>query len=128
MLEKYNIKDAIYNVAAAWDAVPNANLVNTRNKLWPSRSLINEQNNESQISLHINKIHRLFSQADVQVTEEGVSSWINIDSNVCGFDLMSNDEIIRSILTTNFLLRKSCTNTKKIVINSKKQITMKDFL
>lgn len=96
--KSYNIRQAITNVAAAWDSVTQSNLANAWNKLWPSESMNDEQNNDSQPNSQVNDIRNLFSQANTPVTEEDVSSWISIDSDDYGFGLLTDDEIVQSVL------------------------------
>lgn len=104
--KSYNIKDAITNVAVAWDSVTQTNLAHAWNKLWPPMSSNGEENvesqprnDESQPRIHeSNEIRNLLSEANEQLTEEEVSSWLNIDSEDCGFDILSDDEIVESIL------------------------------
>lgn len=90
----YTIKDAIFNVASAWNDLKVTNLKNGWNKLWPET----EESEECEL-VTVDDIVQLCNnlQTSENLTTEDVTEWLECDKLNGGFEILNDDEIISSM-------------------------------
>lgn len=96
--KKYTIKDAVYNIAQAWNDLPSQTLQRAWNKLWPQE---NEDNTDTETHNTDNEeILQLFDAlpGGENIEIDDVTAWMDLDKQDAGFQLLSDDDIIQQVL------------------------------
>lgn len=93
--KKINLKDCCYMLVGAWKCVQNCTLERSWNKLL--KQVEDTQNVEPNVEIAeiqecISQVH-VFSDCD----EENISEWLLMDTNDPGYQILSDDEIVRNL-------------------------------
>ncbi|KAL4126596.1 hypothetical protein QTP88_010808 [Uroleucon formosanum] len=93
--KKINLKDCCYMLVGAWKCVQNCTLERSWNKLL--KQVEDTQNVEPNVEIAeiqecISQVH-VFSDCD----EENISEWLLMDTNDPGYQILSDDKIVRNL-------------------------------
>lgn len=91
--KKYNLKDAVDNVADSWAEMQPESLSRAWNKLWPQTSEIAEDEGENLTSTISELTSTVFSAENDETIE-----WLNCDSEDAGYQLLTDDQIVKEFL------------------------------
>ncbi|KAL4084322.1 hypothetical protein QTP88_028146 [Uroleucon formosanum] len=93
--KKNNLKDCCYMLVKAWKCVQNCTLERSWNKLL--KQVEDTQNVE--LNVKIAEIQECISQVHVfeNCDEENINEWLLMDTNDPGYQILSDDEIVRSL-------------------------------
>ncbi|XP_064411327.1 jerky protein homolog [Latimeria chalumnae] len=106
----YNIKDAIFNVACAWNSVKSETLRRAWRKLWPIIMFAEGSSDEEEVE-GINVRHRKNTIAQIlemvkdtpsthpinKINESELENWVEVDKEVEVTHIVSDAEIIESV-------------------------------
>ncbi|UYV67098.1 hypothetical protein LAZ67_4003879 [Cordylochernes scorpioides] len=108
-LKKYDIKKAIFNFGNSWDELKSSTIRNG----W--KILLEHKNNSDletagdalQLSedesyedeQEIRRLEQLFQRARIELNQESINEWIDIDLDDPGHNVLSNDDIVEAVLS-----------------------------
>ena len=96
-VEQINMKD-VYMTAAAWEDIPSLTLTKSRNKLLRTESTAEVSVDSGDGS---DEVLQLAQQLDSNLETEDVNIWINVDSGGKGYQLLSDEDIVKQVTQTN---------------------------
>ena len=98
-IKKYNIKDAIYNMAEAWNDMKATTLSNAWNKLLVKKDDDPEMFDfEGFEGFEAVDFARLLRDAGEKATEEDIREWIEDNDEVGGHEVLTEEEIVASVV------------------------------
>ncbi|UYV80580.1 hypothetical protein LAZ67_19000797 [Cordylochernes scorpioides] len=116
-LKKYDIKKAIFNFGNSWDELKSSTIRN----VW--KILLEHKNNSDletagdalQLSedesdedeQEIRRLEQLFQRARIEVNQESINEWIDIDLDDPGHNVLSNDDIVEAVLSEKMKISSS---------------------
>ena len=98
--KKIKIKDVVYMVAAAWDAVPALTLAKSWCKLMQMGDCTTASSSTDHVEDRISDqshCEMLLHQLDSNLQDEDISNWVNGDADDQGNQLLYDEEIIQQV-------------------------------
>ena len=94
-VKQINIKDVVYMTATAWEDIPSLTLMKSWNKLLRTAEVSVDSGDG------IDEVLQLAQQLDSNLETEDVNTWINVDSGAKGYELLSDEDIVKQVTQTN---------------------------
>ena len=94
-VKQINMKDVVYMTAAAWEDIPSLTLTKSWNKLLRTAEVPVDSGDGS------DEVLQLAQQLDSNLETEDVNTWINVDSGDKGYELLSDEDIVKQVTQTN---------------------------
>ncbi|UYV66517.1 TIGD7 [Cordylochernes scorpioides] len=107
-LKKYDIKKAIFNFGNSWDELKSSTIRNGWKILLEHKNnsdletagdalqLSEDESDEDE--QEIRRLEQLFQSARIEVNQESINEWIDIDLDDPGRNVLSNDDIVEAVL------------------------------
>ena len=89
------MKDLVYMTAAAWDDVSSLTVQKFWNKLLSSAKVAHPSSIES--AENDDEVVELAQQLDSNLETEDVNGWMAVDNNDMGYQLLSDEDIIKEV-------------------------------
>ena len=97
-VKQISMKDVVYMTAAAWEDIPSLTLTKSWNKLLRTESTAEVSVDSGDGS---DEVLQLAQQLDSNLETEDVNTWINVDSGDKGYQLLSDEDIVKQVTQTN---------------------------
>lgn len=94
-VKQINMKDVVYMTAAAWEDIPSLTLTKSWNKLLRTAEVPVDSGDGS------DEVLQLAQQLDSNLETEDVNTWINVDSGDKGYELLTDEDIVKQVTQTN---------------------------
>ena len=94
-VKQINMKDVVYMTATAWEDIPSLTLTKSWNKLLRTAEVSVDSGDG------IDEVLQLAQQLDSNLETEDVNTWINVDSGAKGYELLSDEDIVKQVTQTN---------------------------
>ena len=95
------MKDVVYMAATAWEDIPSSTLAKSWNKLLRTGSTAEKSMSTTESEKDSDEVLKLAQQLDSSLQHEDVNAWVNVDSNDQGYQLLSDEDIIKQVTQTN---------------------------
>ena len=99
-VKQINMKDVVYMTAAAWQDIPSLTLTKSWNKLLRTAEVSVDSGDGS------DEVLQLAQQLDSNLETEDVNTWINVDSGDKGYELLSDEDIVKQVTQTKLMIKK----------------------
>ncbi|UYV83644.1 K02A2.6-like [Cordylochernes scorpioides] len=116
-LKKYDIKKAIFNFGNSWDELKSSTIRNGWKILLEHKNnsdletagdalqLSEDESDEDE--QEIRRLEQLFQRARIEVNQESINEWIDIDLDDPGHNVLSNDDIVEAVLSEKMEISSS---------------------
>ncbi|UYV61928.1 hypothetical protein LAZ67_1007092 [Cordylochernes scorpioides] len=116
-LKKYDIKKAIFNFGNSWDELKSFTIRNGWKILLEHKNnsdletagdalqLSEDESDEDE--QEIRRLEQLFQRARIEVNQESINEWIDIDLDDPGHNVLSNDDIVEAVLSEKMEISSS---------------------
>ncbi|UYV64966.1 hypothetical protein LAZ67_3002583 [Cordylochernes scorpioides] len=106
-LKKYDIKKAIFNFGNSWDEIKSSTIRNGWKILLEHKNISDLETAGDALQLsedesdedeqEIRWLEQLFQRARIEVNQESINEWIDIDLDDPGHNVLSNDDIVEAV-------------------------------
>ena len=100
-VKKIDMKDVVYMAAAAWEDVPPSTLVKSWKKLLRTENSAEQSTSTTESEKDSDEVLQLAQQLDSNIQLEDVNEWVNVKSNDQGYQLLSDEDIVRKVSQTD---------------------------
>ena len=100
-VKKIDMKDVVYMAAAAWEDVPPSTLVKSWKKLLRTENSAEQSTSTTESEKDSDEVLQLDQQLDSNIQLEDVNEWVNVESNNQGYQLLSDEDIVRKVSQTD---------------------------
>ncbi|UYV61236.1 hypothetical protein LAZ67_1003996 [Cordylochernes scorpioides] len=116
-LKKYDIKKAIFNFGNSWDELKSSTIRNGWKILLEHKNnsdletagdalqLSEDESDEDE--QEIRRLEQLFQRARIEVNQESINEWIDIDLDDPGHNVLSNDDLVEAVLSEKMEISSS---------------------
>ncbi|UYV76060.1 hypothetical protein LAZ67_13002356, partial [Cordylochernes scorpioides] len=116
-LKKYDIKKAIFKFGNSWDELKSSTIRNGWKILLEHKNnsdletagdalqLSEDESDEDE--QEIRRLEQLFQRARIEVNQESINEWIDIDLDDPGHNVLSNDDIVEAVLSEKMEISSS---------------------
>ena len=96
-VKQINMKDVVYMTAAAWEDIPSLALTKSWNKLLHTGNTAKQSTSMVDSGDNSDEMLHLAQELDSNLETEDVITWINVDSSDGGYQLLSDEDIIKQV-------------------------------
>ncbi|UYV69094.1 hypothetical protein LAZ67_6002408 [Cordylochernes scorpioides] len=113
----YDIKKAIFNFGNSWDELKSSTIRNGWKILLEHKhnsdletagdALQLSEDESDEDEQEIRRLEQLFQRARIEVSQESINEWIDIDLDDPGHNVLSNDDIVEAVLSEKMEISSS---------------------